>query len=139
MHPTLRGLHSQLDLFIYAPAVLTTLAILTDDTNSTNTSSHRGRRQRRQPSNPPPPACRGQGVPNAFADSDYSYRFADTKASPGHRLLPPTLAAESLFSHLRLIFPDFVSFWGPLINSSKIGPLSNPTKTSKIGPLGAPS
>ena len=39
---TLRGLYTQLDLFIYLPTILTILALLTDTAKSTNTSSHRG-------------------------------------------------------------------------------------------------
>ena len=66
----------------------------------------------RQSLYPPPPARRGQGVPDAFANSDRSYRFADSKSSSGTPPLPPTLSAESLFSHLRLIFPDLFHFWG---------------------------
>ena len=100
-----------------------------------------GRRQGRHPTYPPPPGRRGQGVPNAFADSIDSYRFTDSKASPGTPPLPPTLAPEILFSHIRLIFPffPFFHFFLPIKNSSKIGPLSNLPKTSKIGPLGAQS
>ena len=59
----------------------------------------RGRRcsRRMAHSDQPPPARRGQSVPNVFADSVDSYRFADSKASPGHRLLPPTFSYPRLF------------------------------------------
>ena len=156
MHHTLRGLDLQLDLFIYllVLTVLTTLAMPTDDTNSTNTSSHRGPQQRRMPLNPaapalsgapgrsegfggrgyveisnypPPPARRGQGVPDSLQTLPNSFDFADSKSSSGTPPLPPTLAAESLFSHIRLVYSDFFNFWGPKIikNLTSIKPSKN--------------
>ena len=107
MHRTLRGSYPKLDLFfIYISTMLTIVAHLTYDTKFTNTSSHRGRRQRRNPLNPPPPARRGQGVPDDFANSNLTF-LQTPKPLQDTAFCRRPLPAEIIFSHLRLIFPDF--------------------------------
>ena len=63
-----------------------------------------GRRNSLWDNSPPPPARRGQGVPNSLQTLTNSFDFANSKSSSGSTGVPPTLAPEILFSHLRLLF-----------------------------------
>ena len=98
-----------------------------------------GRRNSRRDINPPHPARRGQGVPDQIANSDELFWLCKIQKLFGeHRSSADPCCRIALFKpppH----FLRFVSFFGPLKESSKIGPLSNPLKISKIGPLGAQS
>ena len=85
------------------------------------------------------PCSQGTGGPRLIANSYDSYRFCRLQslsrdpasaADPCRRIASFTPPPR---------FSIFFSFLGPLKDSSKIGPLSNPPKTSKIGPLDAQS
>ena len=79
-----------------------------------------GRRSSQRDNDPPPPARRGQGVPNSLRTLTIFFDFANSKSSSGSSTgVPPTLSAESPFSYLRLNFPYIFHFWGRSTNHQK--------------------
>jgi hypothetical protein len=98
-----------------------------------------GRRHEAKLLNPPPPACRGQGVPNEFADSVDSHRFCRLQSLSGD----PASAADpireiSLFTPP----PHFSRFFSFLFADQKfIKNLTSikPSQNLKNQPLGAQS
>jgi hypothetical protein len=72
-----------------------------------------GRRHQAKPLNPPPPACRGQGVPDAFANSDYSCWFCRLQSLSGD----PASAADP-----SLKLPGVALFRSSVSNSSDFRP-----------------
>ena len=97
-----------------------------------------GRRKRRLPVDPPPPARRGRGVPDAFANSDEFVsicRLQKLFGDPGSSADHP--GRKHLFTHPPYFSKLFI--FGAAQKSSKIGPLSNPSKISKIRSPGAQS
>ena len=100
---TLCGLHSQLDLFIYLLAVLTILAILTDNANSTNTSSHKGSAAEAVALKSAAP-----GLPGYERAKPRTWIHARTRerASTGTALLadPPKVAREIALAYLKSNF-----------------------------------
>ena len=78
-------------------------------------------------------ARRGQGVRDPLQTQTNSSDFSNSKSCSGSTGVPPTL--QEIIKHF--IFSSFFSFCWPFKKLSKIGPLSNPPKISKNGPLGA--
>ena len=112
-------------------------------THNPNPQTHKpnigGRRKRRNPYIRRPLLAGDRASETFLQTLTSSYRFADSKSYLGTPPLPPTLAAENLFPHIRLICSDFFHFFSRSKKSLKIGFLSNPPKISKIGSLGAQS
>ena len=96
-----------------------------------------GRRNSRRGNNPPPPARRGQGVPDSVQtlhDSAWLCKIQKLFGRPLEFRRP--LRQRSSFHNFIDFSILFLFFWS-LQKSSKIGPLSNPSKILKIGILAA--
>ena len=100
----------------------------------------RGRRcsRRMAHSDPPPPARRGQGVPDSLQTLTDLTDLQTPKALRGPRLCRRPLPPNRSF-HTSASFSQIFFIFLPLKNSSKFGPLSNPPQISQIGPLGTQS